>query len=110
MTHQRSQQQIDAANAKFWSGLCGTLLAQGVGVTDASAQSLARFDRGHMKLFPYLDRYLAWRSGERVLEIGLVGVTIGIRPFAVGVSLNRALFLRSVARLAGLDLYVTATR
>ena len=70
VTHQRSQQQIDAANAKFWSGLCGTLLAQGVGVTDASAA----------------------------------------RPFAVGVSLNRALFLNNIARLAGLDLYVTATR
>jgi ubiquinone/menaquinone biosynthesis C-methylase UbiE len=71
------QQQLDADNANFWSELCGSHLAREVGVTDASAQSLARFDRAYMDLYPYLERYLPWRSGERVLEIGLGYGTVG---------------------------------
>ena len=44
---------------------------------DASAESLARFDRAYMDLYPYLERYLPWRSGERMLEIGLGYGTVG---------------------------------
>jgi SAM-dependent methyltransferase len=71
------QGQLDTDNADFWSELCGSHLAREVGVTDASAQSLARFDRAYMDFFPYLERYLPWRSGERVLEIGLGYGTVG---------------------------------
>lgn len=71
------QQDLDAANADFWSELCGSHLARTVGVTDASAESLARFDRGYLEVYPYLERYLPWRAGERVLEIGLGYGTVG---------------------------------
>ncbi len=71
------QGQIDANNASFWSELCGTHLARTVGVEDASAQSLARFDRAYLDIYPYLERYLPWRSHERLLEIGLGYGTVG---------------------------------
>jgi SAM-dependent methyltransferase len=77
MSEPQAQQQLDSANAEFWAELCGTGLARAIGVVDASAESLARFDRAYMDLYPYLGRYLPWRSGERVLEIGLGYGTVG---------------------------------
>jgi SAM-dependent methyltransferase len=71
------QSDIDANNAQFWSELCGSSLARAIGVTDASADSLARFDRAYLHLYPYLERYLPWRDGQRVLEIGLGYGTVG---------------------------------
>lgn len=79
MTDSQGQQQLDVANADFWAELCGSGLAREIGVTDASAESLARFDKAYMDLYPYLDRYLPWRSGERLLEIGLGYGTVGQR-------------------------------
>jgi SAM-dependent methyltransferase len=73
------QRHPDAANADFWSELCGSSLARALGVEDASAASLARFDRAYRDLYPYLERYLPWRSGERTLEIGLGYGTVGQR-------------------------------
>ncbi len=52
------QSDIDASNAEFWSELCGSSLARAIGVNDASAESLARFDRAYLDLYPYLERYL----------------------------------------------------
>src|SRR5690242_4835120 len=72
-----SQSDIDATNAEFWTELCGSGLARAIGVEDASAESLARFDRAYLDLYPYLERYLPWRSGERLLEIGLGYGTVG---------------------------------
>ena len=69
--HEQTQQQLDDANAEFWSELCGCFLARELGVEDASAESLARFDRAYLEIYPYLERYLPWRAGERLLEIGL---------------------------------------
>ncbi len=77
MTLEQRQDKLDDANADFWSELCGTHLARSVGVEDASAASLGRFDRAYMDLYPYLERYLPWRSGERLLEIGLGYGTVG---------------------------------
>lgn len=77
MTGERGQAQLDDANADFWSELCGTHLARTVGVEDASAESLARFDRAYLDIYPYLERYLPWRSHERLLEIGLGYGTVG---------------------------------
>ena len=72
-----SQSDVDASNAEFWSELCGSGLARAIGVNDASAKSLARFDRAYMDLYPYLERYLPWQNGERILEIGLGYGTVG---------------------------------
>ena len=77
MTLGYSQERLDDANADFWSELCGTHLARSIGVEDASAASLERFDRAYMDLYPYLERYLPWHSGERLLEIGPGYGTVG---------------------------------
>jgi SAM-dependent methyltransferase len=77
MATEEHQQHLDDANADFWAELCGTGMARAVGVEDSSAESLARFDRAYMDFYPYLERYLPWRSGERLLEIGLGYGTVG---------------------------------
>lgn len=77
VTTEPEQKQLDEANAEFWSELCGSHLAREVGVEDASRESLARFDRAYFDMYPYLQRYLPWRSGERLLEIGLGYGTVG---------------------------------
>jgi SAM-dependent methyltransferase len=77
MTGEQAQQGVDTANADFWTELCGSHLAREIGVTDASAASLARFDQAYFDVYPYLGRYLPWHSGERVLEIGLGYGTVG---------------------------------
>lgn len=73
------QARIDSANAGFWDELCGTTLAQELGITDASPESLARFDDAYLESYPYLVGYLPDPSapstpsspGERLLEVGL---------------------------------------
>ena len=74
----QEQAEIDVRNAAFWDELCGTAFARSVGVTDASPQSLARFDAAYLDFYSYLDGYLppAGSTG-RVLEIGLGYGTLG---------------------------------
>jgi SAM-dependent methyltransferase len=73
-----AQLAVDERNAEFWNELCGTALAQSVGVNDASAESLARFDAAYLDMYPYLERYLPDDlAGARVLEIGLGYGTLG---------------------------------
>ena len=63
---------LDARNAAFWDELCGSSLARSLGITDASAESLARFDAAYMNHYPYLGRYLDHPLQRRqTLEIGL---------------------------------------
>ena len=63
---------IDARNASFWDELCGSALARQVGVEDASAESLERFDAAYMGNYPYLESYVpADLGGAELLEIGL---------------------------------------
>ena len=68
-----SQAEIDRQNTKFWNELCGTQLARSLGITDFSAESLAKFDRHYLAMYPYLTKYLALDqlNGKDVLEIGL---------------------------------------
>lgn len=74
----QTQAEIDARNASFWDELCGTHLAQTVGVTDASPESLRRYDGAYFGFYPYLAGYLPPAgSGGRVLEIGLGYGTLG---------------------------------
>ena len=53
-----SQTALDDRNAGFWDELCGSSLARQLGVTDASAKSLARFDAAYLDQYPYLLSYL----------------------------------------------------
>jgi SAM-dependent methyltransferase len=76
MTAQRAidqRESVGAANAIFWSELCGTTLARSLGIADASAQSLRRFDDWYFRYYPYLERYVPTQElrGQRVLEAGL---------------------------------------
>lgn len=74
----QTQTSIDARNAQFWDELCGTALAQQVGVTDASPESLARYDEAYLDFYPYLEGYLPPRGrAGKVLEIGLGYGTLG---------------------------------
>lgn len=68
-----SLESIDEANAAFWNELCGTSLANQLGITDGSKESLELFDRWYLALYPYLDRYIPFDrvAGKKLLEVGL---------------------------------------
>lgn len=76
----------DQANVEFWNELCGSNLAQSVGITDHSKSSLERFDRAYLEYYPYLLRYvkLDGLTNRRVLEIGLGYGTLGQRIAEAG--------------------------
>jgi SAM-dependent methyltransferase len=105
-----SQSALDERNAGFWDELCGSALARQVGVADASADSLARFDAAYMAHYPYLDRYLPPRlDGAEVLEIGLGYGTLsgelmrrGARYQGVDIAAGPVEMVRHRMRLAGL--------
>jgi ubiquinone/menaquinone biosynthesis C-methylase UbiE len=75
------QRTIDEGNRAFWDELCGTGLAQELGITKITPESLERFDAAYMASYPYLTRYLEGLpvEGRRVLEIGLGFGTVGQR-------------------------------
>jgi SAM-dependent methyltransferase len=81
-----AQQTIDERNAAFWDELCGTSLAQTIGVTDRSRDSLRRFDEAYMDLYPYLPAQLRppREAGEPLLEIGLGYGTVSQRLAEAG--------------------------
>ena len=68
-----SQAAVDQRNAEFWNELCGTGLAQSIGITDRSPESLRRFDDSYFGIYPYLMDYVTPHAlaGKKVLEIGL---------------------------------------
>jgi SAM-dependent methyltransferase len=70
---------LDDRNAAFWDELCGSNLARSLGITDASEESLARFDEAYFAFYPYLVDYFprAAVEGRRLLEIGLGYGTLG---------------------------------
>lgn len=69
----KAQAEVDQRNAEFWNTLCGSSLAQSLGITDGSAQSLRKFDEWYLGYYPYLLQHVPVRSmgGLDVLEIGL---------------------------------------
>jgi SAM-dependent methyltransferase len=74
-----TQSAVDARNAAFWDELCGTGLAQALGVTSDDPEALHRFDAGYFAMYPYLKQYVDRFpvSGERILEVGLGYGTLG---------------------------------
>jgi SAM-dependent methyltransferase len=85
-----SQAVLDARNAGFWDELCGSSLARQLGITDASAESLARFDTAYLGHYPYLLSYLPGDQlrGAQVLEIGLGFGTFSAQIAARGAVLH----------------------
>jgi SAM-dependent methyltransferase len=72
-TLDEAQQRLDEANARFWDELCGTGLAQVIGITDRSPASLRKFDDAYFGMYPYLLPTVSPEemAGKSVLEIGL---------------------------------------
>jgi SAM-dependent methyltransferase len=85
-----TQGAIDAGNARFWDELCGSALARQLGIDDASADSLRRFDDAYLDLYPYLERYLdaSEIAGREVLEVGLGYGTLSGRLAELGAELH----------------------
>ena len=81
-----SQEAIDQRNATFWDELCGSIMAQMIGITDHSPESLRRFDAAYMEFYPYLARQLHSPTvvGEPLLEIGLGFGTVSQRLAEMG--------------------------
>jgi len=81
-----SQQFVDERNARFWDELCGTTLAQSIGVVDRTPASLRRFDDAYLGLYPYLPGQLRapLRPSEPLLEIGLGYGTVSQRLAEAG--------------------------
>ena len=61
------------SNAAFWNEPCGSQAARMLGVTDASIESLRKFDDWYFKFYPYLNSYIPFTDlkGKDVLEVGL---------------------------------------
>lgn len=74
-----AQHVVDEHNREFWNELCGTNLAETLGITEIEPETLARFDAAYMSYYPYLARYLGALpvEGRDVLEIGLGFGTVG---------------------------------
>ena len=67
-----NREELDVANAEFWSEPCGTNMANALGIGD----DLKRFDEEFFKKYPYLEGYLAKLYGE-VVEVGLGFGSVG---------------------------------
>lgn len=61
------------SNAAFWNEPCGSHAARMLGVTDASTESLRKFDEWYLDFYPYLNSYIPFTDlkGKDVLEVGL---------------------------------------
>lgn len=90
----------DKANVEFWNELCGSGLAQSLGITDHSRNSLERFDQAYLEFYPYLLRLVGLDElrDRRALEIGLGYGTLGQKIVEAG------------ARYVGLDIADTPVR
>ncbi|MDX2052662.1 MAG: class I SAM-dependent methyltransferase [Polyangiaceae bacterium] len=80
------QSILDGENARFWSELCGSNLAEAEGITDRSPEALNRFDRAYFEFYPYLLSYVQPERlrGKKVLEVGLGFGSVGERLAASG--------------------------
>jgi SAM-dependent methyltransferase len=68
-----TQEKISGENARFWNELCGSQLANVLGITDASKESLKKFDDWYFDFYPYLFKHIPFNhlKNKTILEIGL---------------------------------------
>jgi len=71
--NERLMSDIDQENIAFWNELCGTHLADVLGITDSSPASLRKFDDWFFDFYPYVFDHvrLSELAGKDVLEVGL---------------------------------------
>ncbi len=65
--------KISESNATFWNELCGSYVAQELGITEFNSESLKKYDDWYLKFYPYLANHIPFASlkGKHVLEVGL---------------------------------------
>lgn len=72
---EQSAEQVDTdqKNAEFWDTLCGTQLAEMLGIRDDSPESLKKFDDWYMAFYPYLYDHIPFERmrGKKVMDVGL---------------------------------------
>lgn len=70
---QDTQSEIDQKNREYWDSLCGSHLAQVLGITDFSRAALEKFDAYFFGFYPYVFKRIPleelWK--KKILEIGL---------------------------------------
>lgn len=76
-----NQQLVSNKNAEFWNELCGSQLANYLGITDSSPESLKKFDDWYFDFYPYLFDHIPFSNmkGRKVLETGLGYGTVAQR-------------------------------
>lgn len=77
---------ISNKNKEFWDELCGSQLASYLGITDASPESLKKFDDWYLDFYPYLFYHIPFDNlkGKDVLEVGLGYGTVSQRLAETG--------------------------
>lgn len=60
-------------NSKFWDEMCGSTLAQSIGIKDFSIGELKKFDDEYFYLYPYLQAYFPKEvlNKSKIVEFGL---------------------------------------
>lgn len=64
---------MDSQNENFWDELCGSQLAQSIGITDNTKESIKTFDEWYFRYYPYLWEFVndLHLTHKDVLEVGL---------------------------------------
>jgi SAM-dependent methyltransferase len=78
--------EISKRNAVYWDELCGSNIAQVLGITDSSIDSLKKFDDWYFDYYPYLFNHIPFTetAGKKVLDIGLGYGTVAQRLAEAG--------------------------
>jgi hypothetical protein len=72
---------LDQKNIAFWNELCGSHLAEVLGIKDSSPASLKKFDDWFLAYYPYVFHHIPFDElkDKDVLEVGLGYETIAQR-------------------------------
>jgi SAM-dependent methyltransferase len=68
-----NQNNVDKKNSIFWTEICGTIMANSLGITDDGIESLRKFDSHYFNFYPYLLQRVPYEEFKEkdVLEVGL---------------------------------------
>lgn len=80
------QSGVSKKNSEFWDELCGSQLANMLGIKDDSPEALKKFDDWYFNFYPYLANYIPFSelNGMDVLEVGLGYGTVAQRLVEAG--------------------------
>ncbi len=86
MSNDSEQTEVDRKNAAFWDELCGSQLADTLGITDDSPESLKKFDDWYFDFYPYLYDHIPFSKFQNkdVMEVGLGYGTVSQKIMEAG--------------------------